>query len=84
MLNTNGTKKNDGLANLITSRLNDFKYENQKMSAAKKGIEKPNEIVDIVEKIIYFNDGIQSGQELNTRTNSKYIINFFSTINSRK
>ena len=52
MLNTNGTKKNDDLANLITSRLNDFKYENQKMSAAKKGIEKPNEIVDIVEKIV--------------------------------
>ena len=38
------------------------------MSDEDKEIEKPNEIVDIVEKIIEFNNRTQSGQGLNILT----------------
>ena len=63
--NTDDKKKNNDLANVIKSGLNDLKNEIENVSKEEKEIEKPNEIVDIVEKIIEFNNRTQSGQGLN-------------------
>ena len=65
---TNDKKKNDDLGNLIKSGLSDLKNEIENMNEEEKEIEKPNEIVDIVEKIIEFNNRTQSGQGLNILT----------------
>ena len=53
-------KKNE-LVNLINSGLKDLKEEIKKMSKAEIEIEKPDEIVNIVEKILKFNE--QNQQE---------------------
>ena len=52
-------KKNDDLVNVIKSRLRDFKDEIRKMSKDEIEIEEPNEILDIVEKLLEFNEKIQ-------------------------
>ena len=65
---TNDRKKNDDLVDIINSRVNNFKNEIENMFEEEKEIEKPNEIVDIVEKIIEFNNRTQSGQGLNILT----------------
>ena len=52
---TNDKKKNSKLVNLIKSELSDLKNEIENMSEEEKEIEKPKEIVDIVEKILEFN-----------------------------
>ena len=57
---TNNKKKNKELVNMIKSGLRDLKDEIEKMSEDEKEIEKPNEILDIVEKILEFNEQIQS------------------------
>ena len=57
-------KNNKDLVNVIKSRLSDLKNEIKKMSENKIEIEKPNKIVDIVEKIIDFNKQNQEGQGL--------------------
>ena len=44
------------LVNLIRSGLRDLKEEIEDMDKYKIEIEKPNEIVDIVEKILEFNN----------------------------
>ena len=44
------------LVNLINSGLKDLKEEIKKMSKAEIEIEKPDEIVKIVEKILKFNE----------------------------
>ena len=62
---TNDRKKNDDLVDIINSGVNNFKNEIENMFEEEKEIEKPNEIVDIVEKIIEFNNRTQSGQGLN-------------------
>ena len=49
---TNDKKKNNDLVNIIKSRLVDLKIEIEDMSNEEKEIENPNEIVDIVEKIL--------------------------------
>ena len=49
---TNNKKKNKGLVNMIKSRLSDLKNGIEKMSEDEIEIEKPNEILDIVEKIL--------------------------------
>ena len=65
---TNDRRKNDDLANLITSGLNDFKNEIEKMSEEEKEIGKPNQIVDIVKKFLAFNDRTQREQGLKILT----------------
>ena len=54
--NTNDKKKNNDLVIMIKSGLNELKREAENMSEEEKEIEKPNEIIDIVEKILEFND----------------------------
>ena len=49
---------------MIKCRLSDLKNEIKKISENKIEIEKPNEIVDIVEKIIDFKKQNQEGQGL--------------------
>ena len=49
---TNNKKKNKELVNMIKSRLSDLKNGIEKTSEDEIEIEKPNEILDIVEKIL--------------------------------
>ena len=56
---TKDKKKNNDLVNVIKSRLCDLKNEIEKMSEDEIEIEKPNEIVQIVDEIIDFNNKIQ-------------------------
>ena len=57
------------LVTLINSGLKDLKEEIKKMSKAEIEIEKPDEIVNIVEKILKFNEqNQQTGQGINTNT----------------
>ena len=49
---TNNKKKNKEFVNMIKSRLSDLKNGIEKMSEDEIEIEKPNEILDIVEKIL--------------------------------
>ena len=58
---TNDKKKNDDLGNLIKSGLSDLKNEIENMNEEEKEIEKPNEIVDIVEEILEFSKQNQTG-----------------------
>ena len=61
--NTNVKKKNNDLAKLIKSGLSDLKNEIENMSEEEKEMEKPNEIVEIVKKILEFNDQTQPKEE---------------------
>ena len=45
-------KKNNNLVNMINSRSGDLKNEIENISEEEKEIEKPNEIVDIVETLL--------------------------------
>ena len=65
---TNDKKKNSKPVNVIKSGLNDLKNEIEGMGEEEKEIEKPNEIIDIVEKILEFNKQNQSGQGLKILT----------------
>ena len=51
--------KNIKFVNVIKSGIIDLKNEIEKMSKEEKTIEKPNEIVNIVDDILEFNDKIQ-------------------------
>ena len=62
------SKENKIMENLINSGLNDLKNEIKKMSEDEIKIEKPYEIVDIVEKILEFNKQNQEGQGLKILT----------------
>ena len=53
---TNDTEKNNKLVSLINSGLKDLKEEIKKMSKAETDNEKPDKIVNIVEKILKFNE----------------------------
>ena len=48
-------KKNERLVNLIKTGLSDLQNEIKEMSDDELKIEKPDKIVDIVEKILEFN-----------------------------
>ena len=65
---TNNRKKNHDLVTLIKSRSNDLKNAVEKISEEEKEIEKTNQIVDIVEKILDFNDQTQKGVGLKILT----------------
>ena len=53
---TNNRKKNNDLVNMIKGGSSDLKNETENMGQKEKEIEKPNKIVDIVGKILEFND----------------------------
>ena len=57
----NDKKKNSKLINVIKSGVSDLKNEIENIEEEKE-IEKPNEIVDIVEKILEFSKEKQQGQ----------------------
>ena len=52
---TNDKKKNNRLVNVIKSGLSDLKNGIEDMGEKEKEIEKPNEVIDVVEKILEFN-----------------------------
>ena len=54
--NTNDKRKSNDLVIMIKSGLNELKREAENMSEEEKEIEKPSEIIDIIEKILEFND----------------------------
>ena len=70
---TNDKNKNNRLVNVIKSGLGDLKNEIKKMMEEEKEIEKPNTIVDIVERILEFNNRNQKGQGLKTLTPSQML-----------
>ena len=65
---TNDKKKNSKLANITKSGLSDFKNEVEDMSEEEKEIEKPNQIINIAEKILEFNKQDQQGKGLKILT----------------
>ena len=62
------TKKNNELANLIKSELSDLKNEIEEMSETEIKTEQPNAIVNVVEKIVDFNNQNQTVQGLKVLT----------------
>ena len=68
MYETRNTDKNKDLANVIKSGLVDLENEIEEMSKIGTEIENPYEIVDIVERILYFNNWNREGQGLKTLT----------------
>ena len=66
--NTNDKKKNNDFVIMIKSGLSDLKKEIENMSEEEKEIEKPNVIIDIVEKILEFDKQKQEGQGLKILT----------------
>ena len=65
---TKDKTKNIELVNVINSGLKDLKEEIKKMSEAEIEIEDPESIVEIVEKILKFNEQNQQGQGLKILT----------------
>ena len=65
---TNDKNKNSKLVELIKSGLRYLRNEIENMSKEEKQIEKPNEIVNIVERILEFNNLNQRGQGLKILT----------------
>ena len=59
------------LVNLINSGLKDFKEKTKKMSKLEIDIEKPDKIVEIVEKILKFNKQNQQGQGIKILTSNQ-------------
>ena len=64
----NDTEMKNQLVNLINSGLKDLKEKTKKMSKVEIDIEKPDEIVNIVEKIFKFNEQNQQGQGIKILT----------------
>ena len=60
---TNDKNKNSKLVNLIKSGLNDFKNEIENMGEEEKEIEKPNEMVNIVEKFLSLTNKIKQDKD---------------------
>ena len=58
LFETKDENKNNDLTNAIISGLRDLKDETDKMSEDEKEIEKPVKILDIVKKVLEFNDKI--------------------------
>ena len=65
---TNDKEKNNELVKVIISGLKDLKEEIKKMSEAEIEIEKPDKIVNIVEKIFKFYEQNQQGQGIKILT----------------
>ena len=65
---TNDKEKNNELVNVINSELKDLKEAIKKMSEEEKEIEDPELMVEIVEKILEFNEQNQQGKGLKILT----------------
>ena len=65
---TNDTVRKKELVSLINSGLKDLKEETKKMSKVEIDIEKPDKIVNIVEKILKFNEQNQQGEGIKILT----------------
>ena len=65
---TNDKEKNSKLVNIFNSGLKDLKEEIKKMSKEEIEIEKPDEIVRVVEMILDFNKQNQQGKGLKILT----------------
>ena len=70
---TNNKRKNEKLVTMIESGLSDIKNEIKKISDDEIEIEKPDKIVNIVEKILEFNRQNQEGQVLKILTADQMI-----------
>ena len=64
----NDKKTNSKLVNMVKNGLSDLKNEIENMGEEEKEIEKPGEIIDIVEKLLIFNKQNQQGQGLKILT----------------
>ena len=62
LYNTNDKEKNNIFVDIIKSGMSDLKDEIKKMSEDEIKTEKPYKIVDIIEKILNFNNQKQKGQ----------------------
>ena len=62
LCNTNNKEKNSLLLSVINSRIKDLKEQINKMSEKERQIEKPDEMVEIVEEILTFNEQNQEGK----------------------
>ena len=62
LYNTNDKEKNNTFVDIIKSGMSDLKDEIKKMSEDEIKTEKPYKIVDIIEKILNFNNQKQKGQ----------------------
>ena len=67
---TDDKMKDNNLVSVIISALKDLKKEIKEMSIDKREIEKPDEIVEIVEQILKFNKEKQEGKGLKILTPS--------------
>ena len=65
---TNDKEKNNKLVSVINSGSKDLKEEIKKMSKKEIEIENPELIVEIVERILKFNEQIQQGQGIKILT----------------
>ena len=70
---TNDKEKNSELVNIFNSGLEDLKEEIKKMSKEEIEIEKPDEIVRVVEMILDFNKQNQQGKGLKILTPNKML-----------
>ena len=70
---TNNKRKNEKLVTMIESGASDIKNEIKEMSDDEIEIEKPDKIVNIVEKILEFNRQNQEGQGLKILTADQMI-----------
>ena len=61
LYSTDNKQKNNRLVDVIKSGLSNLKGEIEQMSEGEKKIERPDKIVDIVEKIFEFNRQNQEG-----------------------
>ena len=71
--NLNDRTKNKNLVNVIENGLTDLKKEIGNMGEKEKEIKKPNEIVNIVEKIHKFNKQNQQGEGLKILTTNQML-----------
>ena len=76
----NDKKKNNDSVNLIKSGLSDLKNEIENMDDEEKEIEKPNEIVNIVEEILEFNKQKPEGKRLKILTPDQMLSRLPSTL----
>ena len=65
---TNDKEKNNELVSLINSGLKDLKEEFKKMSEEEIELEDPESILEVVEKILKFNEQNQQGQGIKILT----------------
>ena len=75
----NNSERNKIQVSMIKNRLRDLKEKITDMSEEEKKIEKPNEIVDIVENILEFNRQ-QQGQDLKILTPNQMLSRFPVTL----